>query len=338
MSYYVDPVRLESDQKDLLISELKAENFELRNKERHYNEMYDNINGIEHECSEVSEIKRGMEEEMRNRSDHDGAAIRRLRESNEGFVLANRDYDAKIAHIRDEIAHQRAINDSKAREIVDLHTSINVKDGDNHSLSAQNAAAKAAIDNTVDNIMRNRDQNDHLNRRINGRSNDIADKIASIDAAEADMARLNDNISKARLDQDKLRCRLDDELDRNNRFSKENANLVSKGNSLVCHINDMESKCANRDAEIAAIRDEIERLKHLLAVSEDCIRSMKNEIDDLHQQNIALNSELADALASENYVNKDRMIVNKRDQEEQARLSFLMLSEAKSRSRSPVRR
>lgn len=72
MSHYVDSLRLEGDQKDLLISELKAENFELRNKERHFQSMHDNIAGIEHECAVVSEDKRAMEDDMRRRSDHDG--------------------------------------------------------------------------------------------------------------------------------------------------------------------------------------------------------------------------------------------------------------------------
>jgi hypothetical protein len=85
MSQYVSPLRLESDQKDLMISELKAENFELRNKERHYNVMYDNIKNIERECALVSEEKRAMEEDMRRRSDADGVAIRKLREENESL-------------------------------------------------------------------------------------------------------------------------------------------------------------------------------------------------------------------------------------------------------------
>jgi hypothetical protein len=72
MPHYVDSIRLEGDQKDLLISELKAENFELRNKERHYHAMHDEISGIEHECAEVSKEKRAMEDEMRRRSDADG--------------------------------------------------------------------------------------------------------------------------------------------------------------------------------------------------------------------------------------------------------------------------
>lgn len=103
MSHYVSPSRLDSDQKDLLISELKAENFELRNKERHYNQMYDNIGNIEHECAMVSEDKRAMEEgkfviylcvlilhsEMRRRSDADGIVIRRLRDENESLNRGN---------------------------------------------------------------------------------------------------------------------------------------------------------------------------------------------------------------------------------------------------------
>lgn len=100
MSYYVDPIRLESDQKDLLISELKAENFELRNKERHYNEMYDSISHIEHDCAAISTEKRAMEEEMRRRSNTDSLTIRKLREQNEALVLANRDFDAKLGNFK----------------------------------------------------------------------------------------------------------------------------------------------------------------------------------------------------------------------------------------------
>jgi hypothetical protein len=72
MSHYVDPIKLQGDQKDLLISELKAENFELKNKERQFHAMHDEISGIEHECASVSQAKRGMEDEMRRKSVADG--------------------------------------------------------------------------------------------------------------------------------------------------------------------------------------------------------------------------------------------------------------------------
>ena len=75
MAHYVDSIRLEGDQKDLLISELKAENFELRNKERHFHAMHDNIGSIEHNCAVISEEKRQMEEELRRRSDADGKVL-----------------------------------------------------------------------------------------------------------------------------------------------------------------------------------------------------------------------------------------------------------------------
>jgi hypothetical protein len=53
MSYCINSLKLESDQKDMLISELKAENFELRNRYTHYNHMHDNIADIEHECAVI---------------------------------------------------------------------------------------------------------------------------------------------------------------------------------------------------------------------------------------------------------------------------------------------
>jgi hypothetical protein len=70
--HVVDCHRLESDQKDMLISELKAENFELSNRHTHYNHLHDNISGIEHECAVVCEEKRSMESDIRRRSEQEG--------------------------------------------------------------------------------------------------------------------------------------------------------------------------------------------------------------------------------------------------------------------------
>lgn len=39
-SHY-DPIKAESNQKDLIIAQLKAEAFELRQKERDYKQLYD---------------------------------------------------------------------------------------------------------------------------------------------------------------------------------------------------------------------------------------------------------------------------------------------------------
>jgi len=333
-----------------LISELKAENFELRNKERHYNEMYDNISGIERDCAVISEEKRVMEEEMRRRSDADGVTIRRLREQNEGLVLGNRDYDAKLAAIKDEIAHLRAVSDSKAREIADLNASIAVKTDDNLLLRDKTRDADHALVTTIkdievtDNIIRSRDHDiDDLNKRINRRVLEIDDRRGKIGAAETEMARLNDNITKARVDQDKLRCRLDDEVDRNNRFRADNEGLIAKGAALVANIRDVEAKCANRDAQINVMRDEIDKLKHSLAASDLDNRNLEEELaamnkhgDILHHQNNLLNDELADALAGEDFVKRDKIAVVKHDNENQVRQSLNFLSGVKSRS--PVRR
>lgn len=38
---YIDPIKAENDQKDLIIAQLKAEAFDLRQKERDYKSLYD---------------------------------------------------------------------------------------------------------------------------------------------------------------------------------------------------------------------------------------------------------------------------------------------------------
>lgn len=339
MSHYVDPARLEADQKDLLISELKAENFELRNKERHYNQMYDDINFVERECAKISEEKRSMEEEMRIRGDHDSQTIRKLRDQNESLVLANKDFDARIAAIRSEIAHYRAVNDSKTREIGELNDMIHVKEDDNHGLRAQISDLENQI-HLCDDVNRSREGDiDDLNKRIGIKNMEIDDKIADIDNAEADIARLKDNIGKAKHDQDKLRCRLDDEIDRNHRFQDENSKLFGKGSSLVVNIRDLEAQCASRDAQIDDMRDEIDRMKRTLHSLEDNNHSMEDELDALnrhsemlHKQNDILNHELSDALASEEYVKKDKIANVKQDNDEILRYAIHKLSEAKARS------
>lgn len=54
---YFDPAQVESDQKDLIISQLKAELFELRQNERDYNELHTKLNNLEHRYNLLQEEK-----------------------------------------------------------------------------------------------------------------------------------------------------------------------------------------------------------------------------------------------------------------------------------------
>mmetsp|Transcript_34514 Transcript_34514/g.34164 ORF Transcript_34514/g.34164 Transcript_34514/m.34164 type:complete len:291 (-) Transcript_34514:194-1066(-) len=284
MSHYFDSLKLEADQKDLLISELKAENFELRNKERHYHTMHDNIGGIEHECAIVSEEKRSMEEEMRRRSEADGASIRRLREENESLVRSNQEADHRLFVLKEEIAKLRAVNDGKAREISDLTDSINLRESDNNALRGQIQDTEKLISSEVsegsklradicrtkddidkitsdivltDNCIANRHADiDGLNANISKRMVDIDEKNKDISIAEGELYRLEDNLGKAKQDQARLKDRLAVETDSHHKLRQDQDHQ----NCLRGKVRDLEAQNDSRGAQITVAKDDLARL------------------------------------------------------------------------------
>ena len=270
----------------------------------------------------------------------------------------------------------RAINDDKARQLHDFDNAINVRMADNGRLRdkikdiercivkecddgrglrielgrTNDDIGRATSDIAVtDNLIGQRLADiDDLNKRINRRIVDIEDRRKDIRIAEGEIARLNDNIAKAKFDQDKLRWKLDDEINRNHRLHKDNDIEVSKGNELVGNIRDLEVQCKNRDGQIRVMRDEIDQLKHGLHASDECNMNLEDELDALnrhsdllHKQNDTLNSELEEAIANDEFVMREldrrgKLALIQRDNDEHLRSSLNMLNDTKARS--PVRR
>lgn len=372
MSHYFDSLKLEADQKDLLISELKAENFELKNKERHYHNMHTNIGGIEHECAIVSEDKRSMEEEMRRRSEADGVSIRKLREENESLVRSNQDSDHQLFVLKEEIAKLRAVNDGKAREISDLTDSINLREADNNAIRGQIQEAEKALSFELsegtklradigrtnddiekitadivvtDNCIANRHTDiDGLNANIGKRMVDIDDKNKDITIGEGELIRLSDNLAKAKHDQANLKDRLAVEAETHHKLRVDQDHQ----NGLRVKIKDLEGENASRDVQIRVARDDLEKLKASFHASEDCNHNLEEELavltkhsDMLTSQNQVLNVELEEQVAHEEYVRREldrkgKVSAIQKDNDVHLRESLHLLNEVKARS--PIRR
>lgn len=270
----------------------------------------------------------------------------------------------------------RAINDDKARQLHDLDNAINVRMGDNNRLrdkikdvercivkecdDGRNLRVDLARTNddidratsdiiVTDNLIGQRLADiDDLNKRINRRIVDIEDRKKDIRIVEGEIDRLNDNIAKAKIDQDKLKCKNDDEISRNHRLHKDNDAELAKGSDLVANIRDLEVQCRNRDGQIRAVRDDIDQLKHALHASDECNANLEEELDALnrhsdllHKQNNTLNAELEEAIANDEFVMREldrrgKLSMIQRDNDEHLRSSLNMLNDTKARS--PVRR
>ena len=73
-----DHVQLSNDQKDLLISQLKAEVFELKNREQDYDSLNDQVLELEHKCNLVHKDKTIMQDDYQRRLGATVGAIRDL--------------------------------------------------------------------------------------------------------------------------------------------------------------------------------------------------------------------------------------------------------------------
>ena len=62
---YFDPAQVDSDQKDLIISQLKADVFELKQNEKDYQDIRVNLNNLEHRHVMLQEEKVKNEKKKR---------------------------------------------------------------------------------------------------------------------------------------------------------------------------------------------------------------------------------------------------------------------------------
>jgi len=77
---YFDPAQVESDQKDLIISQLKAELFELRRNEKNYEELHAKLNNLEHRYNLLQEEKLMNERDYKNRQEVNSRTISNLKQ------------------------------------------------------------------------------------------------------------------------------------------------------------------------------------------------------------------------------------------------------------------
>jgi chromosome segregation ATPase len=278
--------------------------------------------------------------------------------------------------LREEIAHLRSCNDGKSGEAHSLQESINCRNHENgcvrdqikdveksivrevdegRNLRIELSKINDAIDKINSDIHCNRSCIESRERDIDGLNKNINDRIGNVDgrnkdisSLEVEIARLKDNISKAEHDQDHLKSRLDDEVERHMRLRKEGDDLSIGGHGLRENIKDLEAQLSHRESQICVMRNEIEKLQKALNASEDCNFNLQEEFsalsrhsDMLHHQNTVISSELEEAVSNDEFVRKEldrreRVCMLQQQNDEQVRHSLHIFHETKTRS--PCRR
>ena len=115
MAQYYDSVHLASDQKDLLISQLKAEIFEIEQRDKDYLALRDQLYTIQTKYRHLQDEKLLQDNDFKTRHDSNMLTLQGLKKEIDDtrFLLneknrSNNDLQAEIASTREQISRREA--------------------------------------------------------------------------------------------------------------------------------------------------------------------------------------------------------------------------------------
>lgn len=349
---YFSPSQVESDQKDLLISQIKAEIFELKQNERDYLDLAAQLRSIEHRYNLLQEEKLRAEADFKSRNDINFKTIANLKTDidtlKSNIAESNIEYQELKAENQaiKEIAEQRDVNIKKLKhEVADSLEQNDVLNQQRRGLESELLSLKEEkrrLNTKIDNATADLDEVNYKNGELEKIMKELdydkatlerqnAQLQASIENATSELRTREDNletVEKQVADTQKTIASLDadiNELERVNERTRAEAvqqqrsvqQEVSKNLDLTAKSNSLENNLRSREIEIAELKREVENLKNARANQLDNKYQLEQELDSVRRDidNMAgQNDELVDEL--ERFSREDekaRIILDRRE-------------------------
>lgn len=290
-------VRIRSSDKDSLIAELRQQLYDLKNQERDYRGVNDEIFSMDNRYKLMSEEKVRSEMEGRARLDRDMDEIADCRKQVEDLKYMLSDKSRQNMELQDELARSKRVLDEKFFESGKLRDESNVKGDQVVDLRAQIAELERDIDlvksqradmfremqrlrdvldmkgkESIDQVDRTKVLDFDLNRTmdhvsgtdkaVEARTFDIRNKQVALGEAERELARLKDINTSTSVEVGALRKDVDrvstDCYDLRKHIEGTEARNVDL--SGVVRANDINLK--DKDEALYAIKRDIEGMTH----------------------------------------------------------------------------
>ena len=331
---------MESDQKDMFISELKAENFELKHRQGHYYDLRDRISSTEHEIALVNDDRRRIEDEMRNRKSEDECVIRDIQVDNDtlrGTISAR---DAEIEDLKAQIDSLRAQDGDLTSNISSVTKDNEVLrrdiDGLEHHLGEERALGrklrcdldKAKSSNMInedenkaalhtitileDDLGRNKITEEELSRILADKTAELADKGSRLNNLEAEVSRLRADIDEKDKEAHDLNHRYGVQLDSTNRERSELDRQISRNADLEATVRRLEDELSILERDISVVRDDADRLRLIFGDADVANKGLEDELNALNRhaqllesQNVDLTKELDNIIITDEKVRAD---------------------------------
>jgi chromosome segregation ATPase len=354
MSYgkYFSSAQVESDQKDLIISQMKAEIFELRQNERDYQDLSSQFMNLDHRYNILQDEKLRSESEYKTRNDLTLKTVANLRT----------DIDTLKANIAEKnIEYQELKHENLASKDIADHRVLDISKLKNELASALDVNSKLVEDkrtlDTQASLLREDkrkliNNTENVNADVDALAFRVSDLEKAIKELEYDRARFEkqnaqlassiDNLSlESKNKSDQVRFTESEvgdtqkqivvleadvkELERINEKNRSEAlntqkahqKEVSKNLDLTGKISSLENNLRSKEIQIDDHRREIENLKNAHNNALDHNFQLNTDLEHIHRQIDALqshNKELVSQL--ENFSQEDeelRNILNRRN-------------------------
>ena len=320
---------MESDQKDLYISELKAENFELRHRHGHFHDLRDRVAATEHEISIVNDDRRRIEEEMRIRKREDDETIRNIQGDNDGFKGTISAREAEIEDLKAQIDALRREDKDITESIRNVTGDITGITGDNEGLRRdlnglegqfgdekalgrklradldkakttlnvkedENGSALHTIRCLEDDLNKNRMTEEDLGRILADKSAELDDKNNRLRSLEEEISRLRMCIDDKDREAHDLNHRYGAQLDLTNKERSELDRQLSKNADLDATVRRLEDELCHLEKDISSIRSDVERLRRVFEDADMANKGLEDELNALNRHAQLLESQNVD--------------------------------------------
>jgi chromosome segregation ATPase len=291
MSRYYDSVHLASDQKDLLISQLKAEIFEIQQRDKDYLALRDQLYAIQTKYRHLQDEKLLQENEFKTRQDSNCITLHGLKKECDDArhhlndkSQANNAMQAEIAALREQISRREAEIfgyqrdcQSKGDHSFALRKDIDAVNFELQKQKEERCRDQGEIDRLRDVCALKERENAETDARIRGAEHDLhklQERVAELtkisEHKDYDLKKTSEAYDMTHLDLCKARdeaARLADEQANQRRLldmkNIEKAELVkrlecerARNAQLTAQLYDLEGRCRNTEAQLAAAKTE----------------------------------------------------------------------------------
>ncbi len=324
----------------MYISELKAENFELRHRQGHYYDLRDRITSTEHEIAIVNDDRRRIEDEMRLRKGEDEGVIRDIQADNDNLRGTISARDAEIEGLRaqiDALSKQdgdltldistftkeneviRGDIDGLERQLADerglgrkLRADLDAAKSANIVKEDENKSAIHTITLLEEDLGRNKASESDLARILSDKNAELADKNARLNALEEEVSKLRVDIDARDAEANDLNHRYGVQLDATNRERSELDRQISRNADLEVTVRRLEDELALLEKDIVVVRDDADRLRRIFEDADVANKGLEDELNVLNShaqllesQNVDLTKELDNIIITDERVRAD---------------------------------